>query len=228
MKVFVGTALVSVLTVGATANAAMTLQFDVNGIAVQAQNSAGTNSSFGGLSHTLSHTGSVNFNFSSGITRLVDIAVANGNGVPQSQGFTGSLVDFDGHINMVNGQVTGGNIQITVNGGDTYSASITPNVGAVSNFVGGGYKIEGLTFNGMFSDAMFGNVNVSEWFNSQGLTGLLGSFLQFNFNPNAAGASYADMDIFVNAQVIPLPPAAWTGVATLSGLMVAGYIRRRR
>ncbi len=224
MRGLTAAAVATVLAAGTAAQAAMTLQFDVNGIAVQTLNGAGAASSFGGLNHT----GSVNFNFSTGITRLVDIAVSNGNGTPQSAGFSGSLVDFDGHINMVNGQVTGGNLVIRVAGNDTYSASIAQNVGAVSNYVGGGYKIEGLTFNGMFSDATFGNVNVSEWFNSQSISGLLGSFLQFNFNPDASGSAYADMDIFVNAQVIPLPPAAWTGMATLSGLMIAGYVRRRR
>lgn len=223
MKGFLSAAVATVLAAGTAGQAAMTLQFDVNGIAVQSQNGAGAASSFGGLNHT----GSVNFNFSSGITRLVDIAISNGNVAPQSAGFSGSLVDFDGTINMANGQVTGGNLVIRINGNDTYSASIAPNVGAVSNYVGGGFKIEGLTFNGMFSDATFGNVNVSEWFNSQSISGLLGSFLQFNFNPDASGSAFADMDIFVNAQVIPLPPAAWTGMATLSGLMIAGYVRRR-
>jgi hypothetical protein len=128
---------------------------------------------------------------------------------------------------MSNGQVTGGTISLQINGNDAYSAQIVSNVGAVSTYVGGGYKIEGLTFDGMFTDSTFGNVDVSPWFNQQ-LAGLMGSFLQFNFSPNADGFSYADMDIFVNAEVVPLPPAAWTGLATISGLMTAGYIRRRR
>jgi hypothetical protein len=36
------------------------------------------------------------------------------------------------------------------------------------------------------------------------------------------------MDIFVHSQVIPLPPAAWTGLATLTSVMLVGYVRRRR
>jgi hypothetical protein len=223
MRVLCGAALATVLAASAAANAAMTLQFDVNGIQVQSTNGSGANSAFGGLSHT----GSVNFSFASGITRLVDIAISNGTGAPQAQGFNGSLANFTGNITMSNGQVTGGSLNIAING-DTYTAQIVSNVGSVSNYIGGGYKIEGLTFNGLFSDATFGNVDVSPWFNSQTLGGLLGSFLQFNFNPNASGASFADMDIFVNAAVIPLPPAAWTGMATLTGIMVVGYIRRRR
>jgi hypothetical protein len=224
MKGLIGAAVATVLVAGTAATASMTLQFDVNGIAVQSQNSSGVNSAFGGLNHT----GSVNFSFAPDITRLVDIAVANGLGAPVSQGFSGSLINFTGHINMTNGQVTGGNLMLQIDGGDSYSADIVSNVGAVTNFIGGGFKIEGLTFNGQFNDPMFGNVNVAPWFEAQGFGGLLGSFLQFNFNPDATGHSFADMDIFVHSQVIPLPPAAWTGLATLTGVMFVGYLRRRR
>ena len=224
MRGLFGVAVATVLAAGAAANAAMTLQFDVNGIRVTTTGSSGAPSAFGGLTHT----GSVNFSFASNVTRLVDIAVSNGGGVPQSQGFNGTLTNFTGNVNMSGGQVTGGSITISIAGGDSYTAQIVSNVGAVSNYIGGGYKIEGLTFNGQFTDATFGNVDVAPWFNAQTLGGLLGSFLQFNFNPNASGESFADMDIFVNSEVIPLPPAAWTGLATLSGLMFAGYVRRRR
>jgi hypothetical protein len=223
MNGLLGAAIATVLAASTAANAAMTLQFDVNGIQVQAQNSNGQNSAFGGLTHT----GSVNFSFAPNITRLVDVAISNNNGAFVSQGFNGSLVNFTGQINMTNGQVTGGSINIQINGNDAYSAQVVSNVGSVSTFVGGGYKIEGLTFNGLFSDSTFGNVDVAPWFNQQ-LSGLMGSFLQFNFSPNATGFAYSDMDVFVNAEVVPLPPAAWTGLATISGLMTLGYVRRRR
>lgn len=206
------------------ASAESVLHLDVNSIRVQVQNGSGANSAFGGLSHT----GSINFSFQAGATELLAVQTQINGGAPVNQNFSGSLTNFTGTVNLVNGQVTGGNLAATVNGDDSYSASITPNVGSVSNFVGGGFKVEGLTFNGMFTDATFGNVDISPWFNSQSIGGLLGSFLQFNFNPDSSGAAFTDMDIFVNAQVIPLPPAAWTGVATLAGLMVAGYVRRRR
>ena len=129
-------------------------------------------------------------------------------------------------MNLVNGHVTGGNFTVAA-GSDTYSADVVPDVGAVSNYVGGGFKLEGLTFNGHFSDSMFGNIDVSRWTNFQNqLNGLIGSFLQFNWQPNASGFSFADMDIFVD--VVPLPPAAWTGLATMVGIGLTGYIRRRR
>jgi hypothetical protein len=225
MKRVICASAVAVLAGAGSASAQMVLHMDVNSIRVQVRDGAGTASAFGGLSHT----GSINFSFDMGVTSLVAVQTQNGSETPVNQNFTGSLSNFTGVINLVNGQVTGGNLSVNVDSNDTYTADVTPNAGAVSTFVGGGFKVEGLTFNGMFTDSMFGNVNIAQWFSSQGQNGgLLGSFLQFNFSPNQTGASHSDMDIFVNAQVIPLPPAAMTGIATLAGIMVAGYIRRRR
>jgi hypothetical protein len=225
MKTVLSAAVAAVLMAGTTATAQMssTLQLDINGIAVQAQNGGGQNSAFGGLTHS----GSLNFNFAEGVTHLLGMFVQHNHNAPINMGFNGSLTNFSGVINLNNGQVTGGNMMVTVNGADTYMAQITPGVGAVSNFVGGGFKVEGLTFDGRFSSAMFGNVDVSPWYDMQNIFGgLPGSFLSFNFRPDQTGASYADMDVFV--EVIPLPPAAWTGLATLAGVMFAGYMRRRR
>lgn len=216
--------LATVLCAAAAASADNSLHLDVNGAAFQIHDGSGANSAFGGLGHT----GSIVFSFAPGTTQLVGIDTQNGSNAPVNQNFSGSLTNFTGTINLVNGQVTGGNLSVQVNGSDSYSASITPNIGSVSMFVGGGFKVEGLTFNGMFSGPNFGNVDVSPWFNSQGPGGLLGSFLQFNFNPDASGAGFSDMDVFVRPQVIPVPPAAWTGIATLAGVMAAGYVRRRR
>ena len=132
---------------------------------------------------------------------------------------------FGGEVDLVHGPVTGGNILIRINNNDQYACNITPGSGAVSNFIGGGFKVEGLSRNGFFNDAQFGNVNVAPWFNAQGLNGLMGSFLQFNFNPNAQGVSNADMDYFVDA--VPLPVGAWAGLATLVGVVVVRRVRRR-
>jgi hypothetical protein len=137
-----------------------------------------------------------------------------------SQNFNGTMTSMTGIVNLTNGNVTGGSISVTVNGTDTYTAQIA-NAGYVENFIGGGYTIQGLTFNGLFSSNNFGNVNVTPWAGG----GLPGSFLQFNFAPNASGNGYADVDLFV--QVIPLPPAAAMGMATLGGLMIASRFRRR-
>ena len=216
-------ALLSVLGAAGAACATPVLQFDVNQFAVQSFNSAGAAVAFGGMSHT----GSLQFSNGQGILNGIFVQTTpNGNFV--NAGFSGfNLTTFDGQINLVNGMVTGGNIVLRINNGDQFTCNITPNSGSVTNFVGGGFKIEGLSHNGLFNDATFGNVNVSPWFGSQGAAGLLGSFLQFNFNPNAQGVANSDMDYFVDASTVPLPLAAWTGFATIAGALAVGRLRRR-
>lgn len=208
-----------VVAVAAPAVASPTLQLDVNSIAIQVRDSGGANSGFGGLSHT----GSINFSMDAS-TLLNGVFVQSVvNGPFNNAGFSGSLSNVTGQINLVNGQVTGGSIGVYVNGNtDSYTCSIVPNSGSVATYVGGGFKVEGLTFQGAFSDSLFGNVDVSQWFGAS----LPGSFLEFNFDPNASGAGFADMDMFVD--VVPLPPAAWAGMATLAGIMGMSYIRRKR
>lgn len=212
MKRNIGIAVAAALSAASMASAAQTLQMDLNAIGVQVENTTGAPSAFGGLNHT----GAVGLNFASGISTLQGVFI---DGI--SQNFSGSLTGMTADIQLTNGNVTGGNILVTVNGSDTYSCQIA-SVGYVETFVGGGFKIQGLTFAGVFSSTMFGNVDVTPW-----ATGNLpGSFLQFNFNPDPQGSGYADMDLFVH--VVPLPPAAIGGLAMLGGLMFAGHIRRRK
>ncbi len=214
----------AVLAAGSVASATPVLQMDLNSFATQATNGGGANSAFGGLTHT----GAVKFSIGAGVLNGIFIQnVANGPFTNANfAGFT--LTNFTGQVNLNNGQVTGGNLTVTISNNDTYTANITPGSGAVSNYVGGGFKIEALTGAGFFNDNQFGNVNVSPWFNAQGLNGLIGSFLQFNFAPNAAGAASSDRDLFVDVpQLVPLPPAAWAGLATLGGAMIVRRIRRR-
>jgi hypothetical protein len=194
------------------------LHLDVNGVTTQARNTAGAAAPFTGINHS----GSITFGFQAGVSALVAMESQPFIGGPATNlGFTGSLTNFTGTINLTNGTVTGGSMRADVNSGDFYQTSITPGSGTVQTFAGGGFTIQGLTFNGQFQDATFGNVNISQWFGFPAN----GSFLQFNFNPNANGASNADVDIFV--QAIPLPPAALSGMATLTGLGLLGAARRR-
>jgi hypothetical protein len=217
-------AVATVLAAGSALSAAPIIHFDINGITVQARNSGGQNSAFGGLAHT----GSLAFGFQSGTSELVDISIQQSiGGQPVHQDFTGQLTNFSGNVNLSGGRITGGNFTFA-DGADTYSADIVPDVGAVGTYVGGGFTLQGLTINGHFSGNHFAGVDVSPWFNAQTLNGIIGSFLQFNWNPNAQGFSYADMDIFAEVSAIPLPPAAWTGLSTLAGVGLLGYIRRRR
>jgi hypothetical protein len=210
MKRGILSAAIATAIAAGSATASQTLQMDVNAIGIQALNGAGAPSAFGGLTHT----GSVSLNFVTNITYMAGVFI---DGVDQN--FTSTLTNFNGSINLTNGQVTGGNLLVTIDGGgDTYSCQIAAS-GHVESYVGGGFKIEGLTFNGVFSDNQFGNVNVTPWAGG----GLPGSFLQFNFSPNAQGGGFADMDLFVN--VVPLPPAALTGLASMAGIAL---LRRRR
>ncbi|MFN0132414.1 MAG: hypothetical protein ACKVW3_07790 [Phycisphaerales bacterium] len=218
-KIALGVAMV--LAAGTAANAVPVLQMDINSFTAQARNGAGANVAFGGTTHT----GSVAFSMA-GSTMLNSIAIQSvQNGPFVNAGFSGSLFNFTGVVNLVNGAVTGGNLVVSVNSGtDNYSASISNGSGFVSTYVGGGFKIEALTFGGLFSDANFGNVNVSPWFAAQTPNGLLGSFLQFNFAPDATGKATADMDLFVD--VVPLPPAAWAGLTLMGGIL--GFRRLRK
>jgi hypothetical protein len=195
---------------------------DLNAFSTQAKNTGGANSPFGGLSHS----GSINFSLGIGVINGVFIQQTPGSPF-QNANFNGTWTSFTGQITLNNGQVTGGSLNVTISNGDSYTCGITPGSGFVSNYVGGGFKVEALTRNGLFNDAQFGNVNVSPWFSAQGPGGLPGSFLQFNFNPNATGAAPADMDLFVDVVVIPLPPASWAGLATLAAFAVIRRTSRR-
>ncbi len=213
-----------VLAAGAAANAAPVLQFDVNGFSTQAVNASNAPSPFGGVNHT----GAVRFSAGAGTLNGIFIQ-SNPSGPFTNANFSGyTMTGFTGEVDLSNGQVTGGSVTLTISNGDAYTCNITPGIGAVSTFVGGGFKIEALTRNGLFNDSQFGNVNVAPWFNTQGANGLPGSFLQFNFNPNADGSSPSDMDLFVDGTVVaPLPPAAWAAMATLAGVVAVRRLRRR-
>jgi hypothetical protein len=216
MKNVVSMGIAAALATAATAVASPVLHIDVNSINAQSQVS-GVNAAFGGLNAT----GSVVFSANGGSVVALESLPAIG-GAATPLGLTSPLTNFSGQINLANGVVTGGTMRVDVASGDFYQTSITPNSGSVGTFVGGGYTIQGLTFNGQFQDALFGNVNIAQWFGQT----LGGSFLQFNFNPNANGSSAADVDIYV--QAVPLPSAALAGLSTLAGLGLTGYVRSRR
>ena len=210
------------LSVASVATATQTLQMDLNGLEFQVKDASGANSAFGGLTHT----GSVDLAFSTTWSQLVAILIRDGDSNPfVDMGFNGTLVNFTGNIDLNAGMVTGGNLDVDI-GSDHYTTTLVDGSGNVDLYAGGGFTIDSRTFDGAFTDAMFGNVDVTDWFMAQGVGhALQGSLLQFNFDPNASGAGFADMDLFV---VVPLPPAGLAGMATLAGLAGIGYIRRRR
>ncbi len=201
---------------GAAANAAMTeLQFDWNSVTAQSKDAAGVDSAFGGLSHT----GSIVFSddANSGLLLTEDFS-----GFPTNTYInTGSnpAVNLMGEIELVNGIVVGGFFAVEANG-DTYDAQIRANSGAVSAKANG-FTLDGLTFNGTFSDDNFDGIDVTNFFDFNGQNP--GSFLQILFNPNASGQDVSG-DLEITATVIPMPlPAAMATVG-----LAAVATRRRR
>jgi len=210
--------------VALSATAAManqTLQFDLNAAAIQVRDGAGDPAMFGGLTHT----GSIDFEFAGSAS--LDMAVQVGNGPFVDAGFTGSVTDLSGSIELDSGAVKGGSLTITIDSGDVYTTSVVDGSGSVKEaLTPGGFAIDGLTFKGSFTDAMWGNIDVTDWFDNQDKgQNLAGSLLEFNFDPNDTGAGFADVDHFV---VVPLPAPALAGGAMLAGLAGLGVIRRRK
>ena len=213
----------AVMASASSALAQRTLQWDVNNLQFQARNAAGAPTPFGGLTHT----GSVTLTDTVPTSELAAISIRSDPGQPfvPQPGAPWNMSDLALTINLNAGMVTGGSFSIDLNGGpgpgDRYTA-ILGNAGAVTPFVGGGYKVEGLTTTGLFTDASFGSVSVADFFAAQGGTpGLLGSFLSFRINPDPNGASIADLDAFVT---VPSP-------GTVACLGIAGLFfapRRRR
>ena len=191
------------------------LQMDINGLGIQSRDAAGAAVPFGGTTHT----GSIDLFYVPPFTTLQAVSIQSGGGPFVNQGFNGQLTSVAGTINVLNGLVTGGSMLVQVNGNtatpDTYTTQVVPNSGSIQNYVAGGFTVQGLTFQGTFSDGLFGNVNVAQFLGS-----LTGSFLQFNFAPNGNGGGFADIDLFV---VAPAPGSL--GLLAGAGLLAA---RRRR
>jgi hypothetical protein len=207
-KGFVATAAALALLAGAgVASATQVLQIDVNALTATAA-----------PGFSVGYTGSVDLTTNAN-TELAGILI---NGANQS--ISGTLDGFTGTIELVNGDVAGGSFAVSVLEADmmtvnTYSATISGAEGSVNTQAGQGFSIDGLTFAGTFSSAVFAGVDVSDWFDAQPLTG---SFLQFAFNPNAMGVDGdSDIDIFV---VVPLPAGGAMAFAGLAGL---ASVRRR-
>jgi hypothetical protein len=201
------------------------MQFDLNGLAYQAFNSAGAPSAFGGTTHT----GSIQFTEQIPPSVLLAIKMRTGGaGNPFiNQSFTGGLSDLAFNINLVGGNVTGGTVLMDVNGGpggggDRYTASILAG-GSVQPFVGGGFTIDSLTASGHFSDNNFAGVPIADFFAAQNTPGFLtGDFLAFSINPSPSGSGNADIDLFVNN--VPAP----AGLGLLGGVTLLAVRRRRR
>jgi hypothetical protein len=215
---------VAAVVMGAeVASAQLTLAIDVQGIEYQFRDVGGA-AAFGGLSHsgTLEWTGAAAFTADTRIGsdgRFGPLA-------PVSQ--TVAMRDFTGGLTFDNGILTGGSFSMTLDNADedTYTASIRPGTGKLGATNQIGYTIDGLTFNGAFSDTAWGAIDVTPWYDAQAGAGALpGAFFQFRFWPSLTAGGSADVEVFVT---VPLPPAAWAGLVTLAGVGGLGYGQRRR
>lgn len=202
--------------VSSLASASTVLAIDINGLAVQSLNSALNPAAFGGVTHTgavsIAHDGN---------SILAGVSI-DGVNMPKTPGLS---LTASGRIDLLNGNVMGGFFSVLLSDGSAYDASIVSGAGKVTTQVGQGFKIDGLTFNGLFSDSglpgmvdRFAGVDISAF---TSLEPLFGAFLQFAFSPNAQGYDAdSDLDLVVT---IPLP-----GSAGLAAVGLLGLASRRR
>lgn len=223
-KMGVLAAIAATSVAASSALATDTLQLDVNGMTIQVKDAGGSAAAFTGVNHT----GSIEFGYS-GAAPATSLRIFKelGAGSGFSDEGLQSITGVDGFISLSSGAVTGGELKFSLGNGDEYYAQVQGGSGMVQTAsTPGGYKIDGRTFGGMFTDpqadSMYGTVDVSQWIDGEPLRG---SFLQFNFSPDSTGFGRSDVDVFV---VVPLPPAAWAGMGMLAGVMGLSYTLRRR
>lgn len=199
----------AVLALSAGASQAAVIQLDINGVQVRT----------GGAFDGVTHTGTLTITEAT-LGSFVDILV---DGVSTGSAELSNLL---GEIELVNGQVVGGFINVFDGEGDGYFAAIGEG-GRVNTQAGRGFRIDGLTFAGVFAtprgDApfMFGDVDVEAIFGPGAFNeSLEGSFLLHSFNPDANGIDpLADLDVWI----VPTP-----GTAALAALAGVAAIRRKR
>lgn len=205
--------------VAASASAQATLAFDINNFDYAFFDSSGA-AGFGGTDHD----GHVEWSYRTDPPTVIADARTGSEGRfgsldPVSLGQ--SLKDFTGNLQFSSGDVVGGSFTVTLDNDDTYTAQLSG--GAIQELTVGGWTLDGLTFDGSFNDDSFGDVDLAELFGRS--DGLPGSFFKFRFEPDASASGTADMEVYV---LVPLPPAAYAGMATLAGVMGISYLRRRR
>ena len=187
----------------------------------------GAATTFGGLTHN----GSVKFDMHND-TDLVGFLIRTGgpgNPFINAPGFSGDLTALSMTILLSNGNVTGGSLELHINGGpsgggDSYKANILAGGSIQASATPGFFEIAPATSAGQFSDGNFGGHSVADFFAAQGnpLPLLVGSVLSFQMQPNTSGKGPANLDIFVS-NVIPTPGSV--ALLAVGGLFAA---RRRR
>ena len=167
---------------------------------------------FGGLTHTGT------LNVSSNANSTLNSIFIFGN----PAGLSAGLASFSATINLVNGFVNGGSLSILATDGSQYNATISGAAGRVNTQVGQGFRIDGLTFSGFFSNLVggtnFAGVNVISPLN--GFGPYEGSFLLSSYGPNANGV---DQVTQFETYIVPAPGA----IMLMAAAGTLGLRRRR-
>ena len=142
-----------------------------------------------------------------------------------------TLSSISGFIDLNNGMIDGGNVTVAVDGTstatDTYTFDLVGGSGQMHDFrpFNFGFFLSADTEEGRFSGPTFGVVDVALWDKFEPLDG---TFVQFKFEPDAAGLDMdADVDLRVLA-VVPVPSSLWTGLSLLACLGSFRLYRRMR
>lgn len=191
--------------VAASTCAASHGQFEIDADLNSLTGSAG--GAFGGTTHT----GTIQLSRDANSV-LTGIAV-DGSGFTT----TATLSSFSMSLDLAGGTVAGGSLSLGLSDGSAYLAGIVPGLGRVRTQAGQGFRVDGLTFAGLFNGSSFAGIDVSSGQNGN----LSGSFLMSAFAPNGSGID-ADTQ-FELVVSVPTP-----GGAGLLGAAGAVAIRRRR
>jgi hypothetical protein len=120
-----------------------------------------------------------------------------------------------GELILVNGNVAGGEINVVLSNGDTFSTTVRPNSGSVIA-IAGGFAVTGELSSASFSGPTFGGYDVSDFVGTYA-----GSFNLTNFSPDGQGADDSNqLDLRLN-----VPEPASIALIGLGGLLL---IARRR
>jgi len=182
----------------------------------------------------LGYTGTLAVNSNSSTTLNDFRTLTNPGGIVVSPAINGGLQSLSASVNFVGGFVTGGNLTLVYDNGDstttTYTADVIPqSVSGVGQLqtqstVLGTLQFSVDTENGQFDNNNIGGYDISPWINAQSFPGnhLFGSVITFALNPSK---QTADMDLTV---LVPLPSSALMGIASLAGLGALRAFRRRK
>ena len=188
------------------------LEFRLEGLPVQAQNTSLVNTSFSGQNFS----GRLQFGNDSN-AQLVFLRQEG----PNLIGSPINLTAVSGFLDLVNGFTTGGTFSFSTGSGpslSTYTSSLEDGGIKFNNLAP--FSLPGFTYDGALSGSSFASVDVSPWFAGQPLEG---EFSFSNYSPNNAGFA-ADTSLTLVA-IVPEPAS---GVVLLMAASCMAIRRRVR